>query len=67
MCLAPSLNLDSADPMVVGALDVFHDAFLERQIARIPERPFLRSMRPRNGVRIQAAIKVMGRPTHGGS
>jgi hypothetical protein len=62
--LAPSRDLDGSDPLIVGSLDVFHDAILLCQIARIPERSFLRGMRPRNGIPVQAMIEVVGRPAH---
>jgi hypothetical protein len=33
---APSRNIDGLEPLAPGPLDVAHDAFLRRQIARIP-------------------------------
>jgi hypothetical protein len=51
--------------MVVRPLNVFRDAFLQIQIARTPERRFLRGVSPRSGVPVQARIEVVNRPVHG--
>jgi hypothetical protein len=50
-------------PLVVGPLDIFYDAILLGEIARIAESPFLCGVRPRNNIAF-LAIDVVGCPAH---
>jgi len=47
-----------------GPCRYFTMQFCFCQIARIPKRPLLRGVRPRNGIPVQATIDIVGRPTH---
>jgi hypothetical protein len=64
VCVAPGCYLGMSDPNTIGSLNVFYDAIAAGQIAGISKCPISRVIGPRDAIPVQAAIEVVGCPTH---